>query len=63
MWNPFKKSLAEEESLKLNQIQAQLEEAKKELDRVEHQRVSKQTQAAHDRSEDKDKLVEELVAG
>ena len=32
MWNPFKKSPAEEESLKLNQIQAQLEEAKKGLD-------------------------------
>lgn len=32
MWNPFKKSPAEEESLKLNQIQAQLEEAKKDLD-------------------------------
>ena len=27
MWNPFKKNPAEEESLKLNQIQAQLEEA------------------------------------
>ena len=32
MWNPFKKSPAEEESLKLSQIQAQLEEAKKDLD-------------------------------
>ena len=32
MWNPFKKSPVEEESLKLNQIQAQLEEAKKDLD-------------------------------
>ena len=32
MWNLFKKSPAEEESLKLNQIQAQLEEAKKDLD-------------------------------
>ena len=32
MWNPFKKSPAEEENLKLNQIQAQLEEAKKDLD-------------------------------
>ena len=31
MWNPFKKSPAEEESLKLSQIQAQLEEAKKDL--------------------------------
>ena len=27
MWNRFKKNPAEEESLKLNQIQAQLEEA------------------------------------
>ena len=32
MWNPFKKNPAEEESLKLNQIQAQLEEVKKDLD-------------------------------
>ena len=32
MWNLFKKSPAEEESLKLSQIQAQLEEAKKDLD-------------------------------
>ena len=32
MWNLFKKSPTEEESLKLNQIQAQLEEAKKDLD-------------------------------
>ena len=32
MWNLFKKSLAEEENLKLNQIQAQLEDAKKDLD-------------------------------
>ena len=32
MWNLFKKSPVEEESLKLNQIQAQLEEAKKDLD-------------------------------
>ena len=31
MWNPFKKNPAEEENLKLNQIQAQLEEAKKDL--------------------------------
>ncbi len=34
MWNLFKKSPAEEESLKLNQIQAQLEEAKKDLDSI-----------------------------
>ena len=34
MWNPFKKSPVEEESLKLNQIQAQLEEAKKDLDSI-----------------------------
>ena len=32
MWNPFKKNPAEDESLKLNQIQAQLEEVKKDLD-------------------------------
>lgn len=32
MWNLFKKSPAEEENLKLSQIQAQLEEAKKDLD-------------------------------
>ena len=32
MWNLFKKNPAEEESLKLSQIQAQLEEAKKDLD-------------------------------
>ena len=34
MWNLFKKSPAEEESLKLSQIQAQLEEAKKDLDSI-----------------------------
>lgn len=34
MWNLFKKSPAEEESLKLNQIQAQLEDAKKDLDSI-----------------------------
>ena len=34
MWNPFKKNPAEEENLKLNQIQAQLEEAKKDLDSI-----------------------------
>ena len=34
MWNLFKKSPAEEENLKLSQIQAQLEEAKKDLDSI-----------------------------
>ena len=32
MWNLFKKSPTEEESLKLSQIQAQLEDAQKNLD-------------------------------